>query len=530
MSTSKKILIVAACGLLSGWFNVLQSMNKGASSKRSRSSSSLLRQPVLRSSESEVEGSVGQASGTQAISFDTLLQNSNNFLATMNWRAFHTYDNTINGFMSRNNTGVLKTIVQDKICSNANNVSVIVHPKVMTLINDFLALKKTSGSSVEQELYANMTPNAFIDRLLKNRPLAFLGRDDYYLLRDGQTQGDGGNFEAIGTENEQAPLILRDYLSYDEMPISALLGVVVPTHFINSGSRVNKGIFDASGNYERHGIYVGQVGARFERPEQMEYAHMFITAQQNTAANGYGPNDPNPSDPRHRLLRIWSKFYGVPYFPLAAKGAIRGGLNKEIFKKRMRMVIEPFLIEANNRAAAKNKKAYVIATGLGLSAWLVAQEQKDILMQVYAEVLTNRTFSNISDLHFPHFTLKGSYNPTQRDPAQSTQEYRDLLTKTVYSGMKHGVPFTINGNHIMIHYDLRDAAEELTGDDAGKLLIAQYAWDGNAYPGNEYWEGSLAASGDPAAACCSMIPELQNPLINPNVSSKTLHVLPAPAR
>ncbi|KAJ3346762.1 hypothetical protein GGF32_007297, partial [Allomyces javanicus] len=46
------------------------------------------------------------------------------------------------------------------------------------------------------------------------------------------------------------------------------------------------------------------------------------------------------------------------------------------------------------------------------------------------------------------------------------------------------------------------------------LLVATYPWDANAFPGNEYWLGALAASGDPAAACCSLIPELQNPYIN----------------
>ena len=34
------------------------------------------------------------------------------------------------------------------------------------------------------------------------------------------------------------------------------------------------------------------------------------------------------------------------------------------------------------------------------------------------------------------------------------------------------------------------------------------------YVGNEYWDGHLSASGDPAAACCTQIPEFQNAYIN----------------
>ena len=29
--------------------------------------------------------------------------------------------------------------------------------------------------------------------------------------------------------------------------------------------------------------------------------------------------------------------------------------------------------------------------------------------------------------------------------------------------------------------------------------IRRYAWDGNAFPGNEYWAGMLSASGDPVS-------------------------------
>jgi len=52
-------------------------------------------------------------------------------------------------------------------------------------------------------------------------------------------------------------------------------------------------------------------------------------------------------------------------------------------------------------------------------------------------------------------------------------------------------------------------------------LVANYAWDANAYPGNEYWMHLLSASGDPAAACCSLIAVSQNPGMNKNLSPST---------
>ena len=77
---------------------------------------------------------------------------------------------------------------------------------------------------------------------------------------------------------------------------------------------------------------------------------------------------------------------------------------------------------------------------------------------------------------------------------------------------------------VQIHFSKRSPADPFDGPD--RLLVAMYAWDGDSFPGNEYWWGSLTASGDPAAACCSLTSELQNADINVAVSGSRLKTYP----
>ena len=125
------------------------------------------------------------------------------------------------------------------------------------------------------------------------------------------------------------------------------------------------------------------------------------------------------------------------------------------------------------------------------------------MLQVYADIIRSRNLSFIADIDFSWFP----------------EQY------STCGGVGNLQLFKTASNSIMIHFSKRNPADLLTGQDAGKLLVAMYAWDGNAYPGNEYWNKLFTASGDPAAACCSTIAELQNPLINAAVSAANLFVV-----
>ncbi|MFK7926195.1 MAG: DUF4804 domain-containing protein [Bacteroidia bacterium] len=394
----------------------------------------------------------------------------------------------------------------EQIAEQAANVRLVLHPKTQQLAANFLKAAQTHGSSVERAYYSQIDLAAFLHKLIAKRPLMFMMSSDAYILRDKRT-GTGG-FDTIGTDTETAPLILAEYNSYQEMAIAALLGVSVPTYFINDGSRNNQGQIAAKGTFEEQGIYTGLVGARFERPGKMEWQHMIITEEQNTAANGYGPN----AEGGDWTLPLWAEFYDSgpaerSYFPdYATASEDQSGhyvsfpndnifgkpyyLNTQVYKQRLRRVIEPFLRDANDRAKAVETKAYAVAIGLGIGVWAIPSLQAlqaKLQVEVYRDTLAANDFTHISDLRFSWFP-------------DSTH---DLATT---------FPAEVN-----VSFDKQSPAVKLSGADAGKLLVANYAWDGNSYPGNEYWQGSLAASGDPAAACCSTISELQNPDINPFV-------------
>jgi hypothetical protein len=144
-----------------------------------------------------------------------------------------------------------------EICHDAKSTRILISRPTITLIRDFLALQTHA-------IYKNMTVKSFIKRLVTKRPLMFCGRQDSTITRN-LDKLDHNACEVIGTRKENPKLSIYDYLSYDEILISALIGVSSYTRFINSGSRYNRGIIDETGMFIKRGVVVGLVGCRFER-------------------------------------------------------------------------------------------------------------------------------------------------------------------------------------------------------------------------------------------------------------------------
>ena len=134
------------------------------------------------------------------------------------------------------------------------------------------------------------------------------------------------------------------------------------------------------------------------------------------------------------------------------------------------------------------QKIHCHIVGLGLGVWEYNDKdplQRKAYVKTAFDVLNENSFENIASIDFSWIGTGKSYGLPEKGQVKNI-EYE-------FSDKSH--------NPAQKRHD-------------GRLVVAMYAWDGNSFPGNEYWGNYLQASGDPAAACCSTIIEAQNIYIN----------------
>ncbi|XP_072742639.1 uncharacterized protein [Anoplolepis gracilipes] len=408
-------------------------------------------------------------------------------------------------------------ISSDTIELNANSTYPLIHEAMLPLIAAWLKHKRLYGSAVEKALYKDMNLIQFIHRLLEKRAVYFYGPNDRWKLIDNKTGVDG--WETVGTSNEKEPLVLTKCLSYDEIKLSAMMVVSSHTEFINDGSRKNRGIVSSDPDaVQPRGVIMGVVGTRlFGKPRLMECQDILITTVQNNMDNGYGPGIDGTSEEKRGMRVLWAKLYGVDYHPVYEETVkrVKSKDNRrylsltsqtifdiENYMKRTLLSVEIILLEANTRAEKQNTTAFLHVVGFGLGVWKIIQDQELYFLKTFEIAIKkmNKKLKHVSDVMFSYFRQQKCGDAGNGD----------------YLG------------NIKIHFAMREPHSRLfRSADANKLLIVTYAWDGNALPGNEFWNGYLESSGDPAAACSSQITELHNSRINPRACGASLHVASA---
>lgn len=356
------------------------------------------------------------------------------------------------------------------IAEDARGTRIILHARFPELVKAFLHHKREHGSTYEKRLYdqAGFTWQDEVARLIEKRPLVFMGSSDLTMLRNGDNIGgrpDEWDRNGSDDQHMNKHLSLQEYLSYDEIMLASLIGVSSHSYFINKGDRFNYGRPGQVDDFEPRGVIIGLVGARFEREDRIDSVHILPAVQR----------------PRQHpeLSSIIQDFFGV-------RKDASTGFDVAMYKARMRITVEVLLLEANERAHKVGKTAYVYVVGLGLGVWQQNQEQPEYYIDTFTDALEDMQLPHISTLEFAWINVSAACQDKVKQAAAK--------------------------QNIKVIFSKRNPAEKLQTDE---LLVLSYAWDGNAFPGNEYWLGSLAGSGDPAAACMSTIGELHNPLVNP---------------
>jgi len=434
-------------------------------------------------------------------------------------------------------------------------------------------IKNTNEENLvlEQKLddknFKNYLYHKIVQILIYNRPLTF-----YYnnIINKDETRIDvpsaamqeylKGNYPYFNRyKDKQQP---KNEM-YELVALAALFGVSCKSNVINDGNRFNEGKKMNDYVKDTKAYICGLVGARFEIHDQMEYAYLikepdpnrFILSKlreffvykvkKNKNKYLYEIKDTHNGTCEYVGFEYndTSKYWKYKPEKWKHEESLTGKKSKEfieLLRERLRFTYEIFLNECLRifEKEQKQEKLCVIITGLGAGVWsdnfhYIIYLIEDIIFSIvnenyekYKNAFHTIRFSTIRDWIDPEPKQGlGNYNQ-DIDATEFHNIYPKLKEGTIIFDYTHFKAIDIKRVLNFSKLNLEDNTYLKIGQGMFEpnptkyLQVAVFAWDGNSYVGNEYWERGLTWSGDPAMACCTHIGELVNPWIHPEFLEK----------
>ncbi|KNE57896.1 hypothetical protein AMAG_04740 [Allomyces macrogynus ATCC 38327] len=366
------------------------------------------------------------------------------------------------------------------IAHAASTTRILVPPRLVPLIDSFLTRMVSHGTADEQAFYSALDRCAFLQRLVQCRAPIFIGETNKMLPLRYPALIESKVWRAAAIRPAEVPL--TDALSPAEAAIAALLVVSGPTLFINDGARKNGAKLGVPSSYERYGIVVAVAGSRVDFANEMELR-----------ARSGGDIEAG----REILEPEWAAFYaddeardesvgGNPFTGLEVRDALWS-------RRRLQTSLDQVLVECMARSAEYGQPIYLRIVGHELGRRMMRVAMQDAIL--ITEVLNAVARSACSRAHLECVDVAWIDVPTAVGIPQ---------TVTTRGGAMVAIRVSRDNPAAVVPDPFRDKC----------LLMLVYWTEANALPGNEYWAGALDTSVNSAVACCSLVPELHNPLIN----------------
>jgi hypothetical protein len=367
-------------------------------------------------------------------------------------------------------------------------------------------------------VYDNLTKADLVKRLLFKRPVVFWLANDKFMLRwNGGKIIEGTNKQvetAKKLEYSNDSPFLREYISYDENLLSALISMSTPTYYVSDGSLKNHQVKPT--NHIDQGILCGIVGARNKKIGFME--NRFIFPKSTKASDVHKSDD-------FWIKNIYADAFPEGKIPTAEDIKRKPEIYREIydedqvnvvyFEKRLMLSIIPYINEAIARGIEMQREIFCAVPPIGGGVWR-GKVKADLISKLIVTGVLKFLDLNFDVRTFKH--LKALALPVVDTEIYSSFNFNRKIKKIAVEN-EDKISINFLDHEVKIFNKFRYVAELLPKDFENYLSIAAYAWDGNSYPGNEYWCGKLS-SFDSQAIFSSLLGQFQNPEVNIGIADK----------